>query len=388
MLGQHLLGGFWDGSLEIGESHRLVPGEMRQDRHLPTTVDTAERFSQTIGADLPILGVRPGCIRHSYLFVVTPLNSAVLHLFSARLNIFASMKCVYNLKQLQNRFKTGSLAFLLCVLTGPGALAQTEKSGFIKTSDGIRIHYVEAGTGDPIVFIPGWRMPAWIWQNQIAGLSNKYRVIAVDPRSQGESDKPNYGHLPETRARDYKQLVDQLGLEQPVLIGWSMGCGELLSYVQQFGEDGIRGLVLVDGLIPASANPEIVSMMNDWVVQLQQDRLKEAEVFVRSMYKKPETEAYLQSVVQASMKVPTDTAVTLLHNMVEDTDFSQAFARIDRPVLFVYEPALQPNADFLKGKLGDRVRLERFDGDGHALFVDDPGKFNRVVDDFVQSLRR
>ena len=361
---------------------------MREDRHLPTPVDTAECLSQTIGADLPIMDIRSGCIRDSYLFVATPLNSAVLHLFSARLTMSAGMKFVYNLKELQDRCKNSSLVLLLCVLTGPGALAQTEKSGFIKTSDGIRIHYVEAGKGDPIVFIPGWRMPAWIWQKQIDGLSNKYRVIAVDPRSQGESDKPNYGHLPETRARDYKQLVDQLGLKQPVLIGWSMGCGELLSYVEQFGEDGIRGLVLVDGLIPADQNPEIVSMMNDWLVQLQRDRQKEAEVFVRSMYKKPETKAYLQRVVQASMKVPTDTTVALLHNMVEDTDFSNAFARINRPMLFVYEPALQPNADFLKAKLGDRVRFELFDGDGHALFVDDPEKFNRVVDDFVQSLPR
>jgi non-heme chloroperoxidase len=76
-----------------------------------------------------------------------------------------------------------------------------------------------------------------------------------------------------------------------------------------------------------------------WTKQLQQNRQKEADVFVRA---------------------------------------------INRPVLFAYEPALQPNADFLKAKLGDRVRLERFDGDGHALFVDDPVKFNRVVDEFVQ----
>jgi non-heme chloroperoxidase len=298
------------------------------------------------------------------------------------------MKFVPNLKQLQDRFKTSSLVFLLCLATGLGALAQTEKSGFVKTSDGVRIHYVDAGKGDPIVLVPGWRMPGWIWQKQIDGLSDKYRVIAVDPRSQGESDKPSYGHLPETRARDYKQVVDQLGLKQPVLIGWSMGCGELLSYVEQFGEDGIRGLVLVDGLIPAAQNPEIVSMMYGWLIQLQQDRQTEAQVFVRSMYKKPEPEEYLQKVIQASLMVPTDTTVTLLHNMVEDTDFSKAFARINRPMLFAYEPALQPNADFLKAKLGDRVRLERFDGDGHALFVDDPEKFNRVVTDFVQSLSR
>jgi pimeloyl-ACP methyl ester carboxylesterase len=91
-------------------------------------------------------------------------------------------------------------------------------------------HYIEAGEGRAIVLIPGWRMPAWIWQKQIDELSKKYRVIAVDPRSQGKSDKPASGHLPETRARDYKELVDQLGLKQPVLIGWSMGCGELPSF--------------------------------------------------------------------------------------------------------------------------------------------------------------
>jgi non-heme chloroperoxidase len=277
---------------------------------------------------------------------------------------------------------------LLFVLTGPGAMARTVKDGFIKTSDGIQIHYIEAGEGRPIVFIPGWRMPGWIWQKQIDGLSVKYRVIAVDPRSQGESDKPTYGHLPETRARDYKQLVDQLRLEQSVLIGWSMGCGELLSYVQQFGEDGIGGLVLVDGLIPADRNPQIVSVLSGWTKLLQQDRQKEAEIWVRSMYKKPEPEEYIQKVIRTSMEVPTDTAVTLIYDSDAVTDFSEAFARINRPTLFAYEPALQPNADFLKEKLGNKVQLECFDGDGHALFVDDPVKFNLVIDKFVQSLSR
>jgi hypothetical protein len=52
--------------------------------------------------------------------------------------------------------------FVLCLWFGPQLLAQTS-SGFFKTSDGIRIHYIEAGKGQPIVFIPGWTMPAWIW---------------------------------------------------------------------------------------------------------------------------------------------------------------------------------------------------------------------------------
>lgn len=267
------------------------------------------------------------------------------------------------------------------------AAAEAVRDGFIKTSDGARIHYLEAGEGIPIVFIPGWRMPAWIWRSQIDVLSKKYRVIAVDPRSQGESDKTPYGSLPEARARDYKQLVDQLGLKQPILVGWSMGCGELLSYVEQFGDDDIRGLVLVDGLIPSSKNPEMVSLAAQWALQLQQDRRKEADAFARAMFKKPQPEDYIQRVARATLEVPTDTVVTLIYNMISVSDFSKAFARIKRPVLFAYQPALQPNADFVKENLGDRVRLERFDGDGHALFVDNPVKFNRTLEDFIQSLR-
>ena len=104
------------------------------------------------------------------------------------------------------------------------------------------------------------------------------------------------------------------------------------------------------------------------------------------MYKKPQPEDYIQRVKHAALAVPTDTAVALIYNMISVTDFSNAFARINRPMLFAYEPALQPNADFLKAKLAGKVRLERFDGNGHALFVDDPVKFNRMVEEFVESL--
>jgi non-heme chloroperoxidase len=280
---------------------------------------------------------------------------------------------------------------LLCILSvssleAQAQTTQTTKSGFFKTSDGVRIHYLEAGSGRPIVFIPGWTMPAWIWQKQIDEFSKKYHVIAVDPRSQGESDKPTYGHLPETRARDYEELVDHLGLKQPVLVGWSMGCGELMKYVEQFGTDNVSGFVLVDGIIPDKLSPEMFAYISGWMNQLQQDRQKQADGFVRSMFKKPQTEEYLKRIVDASMQVPADSAVALIYNMIAIKDLSGAFARMNRPMLFIYQPSTQMSADLLKSKVGDKVRLERFDGDGHALFVDDPEKFNRVLEDFLQSL--
>jgi non-heme chloroperoxidase len=288
--------------------------------------------------------------------------------------------------------RTRLAVVLLCILSVPSVLAQTTatKSGFVKTSDGVRIHYLEAGRGRPIVFIPGWTMPAWIWQKQIDEFSKHYHVIAVDPRSQGESDQPSYGHLPEIRARDYKELVDQLGLKHPVLVGWSMACGELIKYVEQFGTDNVGGLVLVDGLLADKPNPDMFVAISGWMNQLQQDRQKQADGFVRTMYKKPQPEDYLKRVSDASAQVPADTAVILIYNMLAVKDFSPGLARLsemkaNRPVLFMYQPETQQTADYLKSKLGDKLQLERFDGDGHALFVDDPEKFNRVLEDFLHS---
>jgi microsomal epoxide hydrolase len=111
-------------------------------------------------------------------------------------------------------------------------------------------------------------------------------VIAVDPRSQGESDKPPYGHLSETRARDYKEVVDHLGLKRLVLVGWSMAYAELVKYTEQFGSDNVRALVLVDCDLKFSA--DVVIGGSKWINQLQQDRRMQTDGFVRSMSKKPQ----------------------------------------------------------------------------------------------------
>jgi non-heme chloroperoxidase len=291
--------------------------------------------------------------------------------------------------------RTRLTVILLCVVSLPSVIAQatppttTTKSGSFKTSDGISIHYLEAGSGRSIVFIPGWTMPAWIWQKQIDEFSQHYHVVAVDPRSQGESDKPPYGHLPETRARDYKELVDQLRLKHPVLVGWSMACGELVKYAEQFGTENVSGFVLVDGFLNDKPSDLFVPI-SGWMNLLQQDRQKQADGFVRTMFKKPQPEDYLKRVIEASTQVPAATAVVLIYNMIAVKDFSPGLASLaamktKSPVLFMYQPESQTSADFLKLKLGEKLRLERFDGDGHALFVDDPEKFNHVLEEFLKT---
>src|ERR1700722_5966925 len=181
-----------------------------------------------------------------------------------------------------------SSVFLISLISSCVAQS-TEKSEFFTTSDNVRIHYIEAGSGPAIVFQPGWTMPAEIWRPQIDYFSHHYHVVAIDPRSQGESDKPTEGNYQERRAQDIHELMAHLQLPQAVLVGWSLGAPELLTYVEQFGTKDVRALVLVDSAPDGDKpNPELVAAMLGWMKTAELNRHKFTDEFVRSMYKKPQ----------------------------------------------------------------------------------------------------
>ena len=129
------------------------------------------------------------------------------------------------------------VAALALLLTAP-AQAQTAQSRYFVTSDGVRLHYLEAGpsTGHTIVFVPGWTMPAWIWGPQIQAFARRYHVVAFDPRGQGESDVPATGYEPGRRGQDIAELIANLEPVPVVLVGWSLGVLDTLAYVHAHGD--------------------------------------------------------------------------------------------------------------------------------------------------------
>ncbi len=267
--------------------------------------------------------------------------------------------------------------------------ARTSRSGFFTTSDGVRLHYLEAGSGPALVFVPGWTMPADIWETQLTQFSRSYHVVALDPRSQGESDKPADGNYPERRAQDIKELVDHLKLAPAVLVGWSMGVPELLTYVEQFGTSSVRGLVLVDGLIWDQPNPQMAAAVTSWMHDFQRNRQKSTETFVRSMFKKPQAEDYLRRITKASLKTPTNSAVLLIRNVDREswTPVLTSLAQARTPVLGIFTTQAKGAADLLRTTIPD-ARVEIFEDAGHAMFVDDPAQFNGVLESFLKSICR
>ncbi|HEX8815107.1 MAG TPA: alpha/beta hydrolase [Terriglobales bacterium] len=283
-----------------------------------------------------------------------------------------------------NRNRGYSALLLTVILISVSAHAAVNaKSETFKTSDGVTLHYFDAGSGPAIVFIPGWTMAADIFEPQINGLSQRFRIVALDPRSQGDSEKVPDGNYLERHAQDVKELIDHLQLQGVVLLGWSNGVPDTLTFVDRYGTANLRGVVLVDGFIDIA--PEMQKGMDTMLLVLQADRAKFTDNFVRSMYNTKQMDEYIQHVKDQSLKTPTNTAVTEIFNVVARADFTPILAKLDKPVIYICEKRLSPQGDLLKAKIPS-ARVEVFPNAGHAIFVDEPEHFNKVLADFVDSL--
>ncbi|MEI6416020.1 MAG: alpha/beta hydrolase, partial [Pseudomonadota bacterium] len=110
--------------------------------------------------------------------------------------------------------------------------AKPLNTGCFDSSDQVRLCYSERLLGDAskpiLVFIPGWTMPASIWEKQLSYFSGKYSVVAFDPRGQGASAVPNFGYTLERRVQDIKELLDRYPDHSFILVGWSLAVFESL----------------------------------------------------------------------------------------------------------------------------------------------------------------
>ena len=213
--------------------------------------------------------------------------------------------------------RTALTLICLTLFATSATAAVHAKSETFLTSDNVTLHYFDAGSAQSpaIVLIPGWTMPAEIFEPQINDLSKNFRVIALDPRSQGDSQKTPEGNYPARHARDIDELLQHLHLTSAVLLGWSNGVPDVLTYVDQLGTAKLRGVILVDGFLDFSA-PQMQKGLAGMLNAFQTDRPKFTDAFVRGMYATKQTDEYIQHVKEASLKTPTNTAAVEMFNVL------------------------------------------------------------------------
>jgi non-heme chloroperoxidase len=276
----------------------------------------------------------------------------------------------------------------LCILCGIPVAAASEArvvSSYFVTSDGIRLHVLEAGPPTPrapvIAFVPGWSMPAAIWRTQLTVLGTRYPVAALDPRGQGESQVAASGYTAARRADDIAEFVARY--PKVVLVGWSLGALEALQYVHMHGEAKLAGLVLVD----SSVGEPPVPPASDFLGALKRDRAQAIDAFVRAMFRTTRPETELAQLRESALQLPLAASLALLSYPFPREHWRAAAHAVRVPFLYVVTPQFAEQAHNLK-RNRPKAEIAVFKDAGHALFVDEPGRFDTLLEDFVSRLPR
>ncbi|MCK8786954.1 alpha/beta hydrolase [Roseomonas sp. NAR14] len=279
---------------------------------------------------------------------------------------------------------TGALPFLAPFLAGPAHAAA--ESRWFATSDGARLHYLEAGRPDgrsgarTLVFVPGWSMPAWIWSPQLDAFGGRFRAVALDPRGQGESEVTPGGYTQDRRGADIGELIARLGGGPVVLVGWSLGVLDSLAYLHDYGDSRIAGLVLVDNSIGEDPPP---TPPRGGAAGPRLSREARMAGFVRGMFREPRSAAYLDRLTEDALRLPEPASRALLRYPVPRSYWREAVYSTRKPVLYVVRPRFAGQADNLARNHPNAETVIVPDA-GHAMFVDQPARFNAMLLDFIQ----
>jgi non-heme chloroperoxidase len=215
----------------------------------------------------------------------------------------------------------------------------------------IELHYNDHGTGKPIVLIHGYPLDGNSWERQERTLlAHGYRCITYDRRGDGRSSQPTVGYDYDTFAADLKALLDHLALDQEVvLVGFSMGTGEVTRYLGTYGSAGVSKVVLIGGIPPyilqADDNPQGVP--RDVFEGLKQaalaDRYAFLDSFVANLYNADDSipERLSDSALRASSQVAYGSGPYASYASIDTwlTDFRGDLPKIDIPVLAVHGTA-------------------------------------------------
>ena len=281
-------------------------------------------------------------------------------------------------------------ALVCCVFFRLTLLVASAEGGvsehFFKTSDGVKLHYVESGRGpETLVFIPGWLMPAAVFEVQLRELSKRFRVVAFDPRSQGKSEVFAGAHTPEARCRDIHEFLQVLKPDRPILAGWSLGVMEVLDYLAHYKPTNLAGLILIDNSIGEGRPPSGGTSGNSGASSSgPKDRSAYLRDFTLSLTKKPLSAALFDTIFASASRVPQSVARELLakpypREYWRDTLLSQSV-----PVLYAIRPRFEEQGEALLRKRPSLATVEVFAEAGHALFLDEPPRFNSAVTSFAE----
>jgi non-heme chloroperoxidase len=211
----------------------------------------------------------------------------------------------------------------------------------------IEIHYEDHGSGDPVVLVHGYPLNGNSWERQERELlAHGHRVVTYDRRGFGRSSQPTSGYDYETFAADLNTLLEHLDLDDIVLVGFSMGTGEVTRYLGRHGSARVRKAALLGAIPPfllkTDDNPEGVdgAVFEGIKAAIVDDRYAYFKSFLDDFYNtdKLMPERISKQAWEASFNVAAGASPYATYACVDTwlTDFRGDLSKIDVPMLVVH----------------------------------------------------
>ena len=272
------------------------------------------------------------------------------------------------------------------------------KSHKISGGGGIQLHLVETGnpSGRPILFVHG-ASQCWLnWSRQMnSELAKDFRLVAMDMRGHGFSDKPREGYSDSGLwADDVNAAIQVLSLDHPVLCGWSYGPLVILDYLRHYGEDGVGGVTFVGAVTKLGSpeatsvlTPEFLSLIPGFFAMDVEESVRSLESLLRMCFSREPSAEELYLMLGYSVAVPPYVRQALFSRSFDNDDL---LPKIRKPVLIVHgaDDAVVKPAAVGQHKAGiAHAQVHMIAGAGHAPFWDDAETFNRSLRAFVSAAR-
>jgi pimeloyl-ACP methyl ester carboxylesterase len=270
------------------------------------------------------------------------------------------------------------------------------KHHMLSGGGGIQLHLVETGnpSGYPIVFVHGLSQCWLAWTRQMnSALADRYRLVAIDIRGHGLSDKPLEGYADsQLWADDMRAVIQALNLDHPVLCGWSYGPLVILDYLRHYGEDGIGGVNFVGGITKLGSDEAASVLSADFLSLIPGFFSVDAEESVRSLgsllrlcFSRELSSEKRYLMLGYNLSVPPYVRKALLSRSFNNDDL---LPKLRKPVLITHgtdDAVVKPAVIDQQMDSISCARIQML-ATGHACFWDDAAGYNRCLQEFVGGL--
>lgn len=272
------------------------------------------------------------------------------------------------------------------------------RSHSVTGGGGVRLHVQETGNpaGKPILFVHGFSQCCFAWNKQLkSDLAGTFRLLALDLRGHGLSDKPGEGYSDSKLwADDIHAVINQLALDQPLLTAWSYGGAVISDYIAHYGEDGISGTHWV-GAVCRVGEPlqAVIGVRDDFAAVA-------AGLFSENVSESVAAMRRLVGLVVPSGLTPEEEYLFLGWNvavpphvrqglLLRNLDNDAVVRNLKKPVLLTWgeeDVIVSPHMRDHLAALAPHARISTYPGVGHAPFWEASERFNRELREFREAI--